>query len=112
VGVPIGAAARSFLRVRGLATTVTLADVMTAWLEVVGEAVAAQARPVAMRKSALVVEVSEPAWATELQFQAAAILERLTERLGDRAPREIVVRVSRPGTSRRDGSEAPERGAG
>ncbi|HEV8063475.1 MAG TPA: DUF721 domain-containing protein [Acidimicrobiales bacterium] len=99
-GVPIGAAARRFLQVRGFGSTVTLADVMTTWPELVGETVARQAKPVALRRSLLVVEVSEPAWATELQFRSAAILGRLAERLGESSPSEISVRVSRHGATR------------
>ncbi|MGH9170641.1 MAG: DUF721 domain-containing protein [Acidimicrobiales bacterium] len=103
-GVPIGQAARSYLRARGLTATVRLADVMAVWDEAVGHVIAAQARPVAMRSSALVVEVAEPAWVIELQFHSVAILGRLAERLGEAGPAEITVRVRRPGGGPR-GSE-------
>lgn len=95
-GVPIGDAAKRLLRARGLDATVILADVMSAWEESVGPVVARHARPVALRSGRLVVEVDEPAWATEIQFQSETILASLRARLGDRAPGAVMARVGRP----------------
>ena len=69
------------------------------WEEVVGETVAANSRPVAVRGTTLVLAVTDPAWATQLRFLEADIVARLTEALGTAAIESIEVRV-RPATGR------------
>jgi predicted nucleic acid-binding Zn ribbon protein len=100
VGLPIAEATRRLLRARGLEATVTLAEVLGAWTDVVGPQVAAHARPAALHAATVTVEVDEPAWATQLQFLAGSILKGLSERLGDRAPASVSIRVARPGSGR------------
>jgi predicted nucleic acid-binding Zn ribbon protein len=100
LGLPIGEATRRLLRARGLEATLTLADVIGAWDYVVGPQVAAHARPAAIHAATVTVEVDEPAWATQLQFLTGSILTGLSERLGDRAPTTVSIRVARPGSGR------------
>ena len=100
LGLPIGEATRRLLRARGLQSTVALAEVLRAWEEVVGPQVAAHARPVALHATTVTIEVDEPAWATQLQFLSEGILTGLSERLDDRAPRSVNIRVARPGSGR------------
>lgn len=69
------------------------------WEEVVGETVAANSRPVAVRGTTLVIAVTDPAWATQLRFLEADLLARLTEELGATSIDSIEVRV-RPATAR------------
>ena len=95
IGLPIGEATRRLLRARGLEATETLSDVLSAWDEVVGPQVAAHAQPRALHASTLAVEVDEPAWVTQIQFLAASILHGLSERLGERAPTALGLRVAR-----------------
>lgn len=63
------------------------------WPQLVGEAVAAQSRPVAMKDATLVVAVSDPAWATQLRFLERDLVERLREELGADSITAIEVRV-------------------
>ena len=73
------------------------ADVATGifgrWSELVGDAVAAHSRPVAMKGTTLVVAVSDPAWATQLRFLEHDLIERLRTELGEDAIDTIDVRV-------------------
>jgi predicted nucleic acid-binding Zn ribbon protein len=46
------------------------------WAEVVGDAIAAHARPSSLRKGTLVVAVDDSAWATELRSLVPQIIER------------------------------------
>lgn len=100
VGMPIGEATRRLLRARGLEATVTLSEVLTTWQEVVGPHVASHARPTALHAATVTVEVDEPGWATQLQFLSGSILAGLSERLGERAPSGLTVRVARPQSTR------------
>lgn len=63
------------------------------WPELVGDAIAAQSRPVAMNGTTLVVAVSDPAWATQLRFLEHDLIERLQNELGADAIAAIEVRV-------------------
>jgi hypothetical protein len=67
-----------------------LGDVVSAWPECVGEAIAANAWPARQaRDGSLHVTTSSSAWAFELTQLAGSILERLDERLGEVAPRAL-----------------------
>jgi len=48
----------------------------------------------------LTVEVDEPAWATHVQFLSDGILRGLSDRLGERAPTSLNLRVARGGSPR------------
>jgi len=62
------------------------------WPEVVGEEVAANARPVQLRQGRLVVSASSASWAQTLQLMGDAIIDRLNERLGGGAVDRVVFR--------------------
>jgi predicted nucleic acid-binding Zn ribbon protein len=52
------------------------------WAEAVGDAVAAHVTPVKLDGSTLVVEVDDPAWATQLRFLETTLKQRLLEVAG------------------------------
>ena len=52
------------------------------WKEIVGEEIAKRAKPECIRNRALVVRVTDSAWAQELSFQKKIILARLKKFLG------------------------------
>lgn len=58
------------------------------WDRVAGEA-AAWARPFRFRGSTLLVEVSEPAWLTELSMRRTDLVKRLEREVGEGVVREI-----------------------
>lgn len=66
------------------------------WDEVVGPAVARHVRPVKLDGDHLVVEVDDPAWATQLTFLEADLCRRLHDVTGAVIER-FEVRVARPG---------------
>ena len=66
------------------------------WQEAVGDAVARHVQPVKLDGARLVVEVDDPAWATQLRFLEANLRERLLEVTGARIE-HFDVRVKRPG---------------
>jgi predicted nucleic acid-binding Zn ribbon protein len=65
------------------------------WDDAVGPTVAAHVRPVRLDEGVLVVEVDEPAWATQVKFLGATIIRRLEEVAQVRVER-LEVRVGRP----------------
>ena len=74
----------------------TMGGVFGRWQEAVGEAVARHVQPVKLDGARLVVEVDDPAWATQLKFLEANLRERLLEVTGARIE-HFDVRVKRPG---------------
>ena len=70
-----------------------LAAVQAAWDGVVGERVAAVARPVSERSGELTVACADAVWAEELDLMQGELLERLRDRLGESAPQSLRFRV-------------------
>lgn len=92
--VPIGTAVDRLLRQRGMEDALVLGRVAGCWEQVVGPEVAGQVRPQLVRDDELVVSVDHPAWATELELAGSAVLSRLSEELGEMAPKRLSVRVA------------------
>jgi predicted nucleic acid-binding Zn ribbon protein len=67
--------------------------VFGAWDEAVGSQVAVHARPIRLDQGVLLVEVDEPAWATQLTFLSSTIRERITEVSGV-AVQRLEIRVA------------------
>jgi predicted nucleic acid-binding Zn ribbon protein len=65
------------------------------WEEAVGDQVAAHARPVRLDRGVLVVEVDEPAWATQITLLSNTIRERLMTVTGVEVS-GVEVRVYKP----------------
>lgn len=70
------------------------------WEEVVGGPVAAHVRPIRLEERVLLVEVDEPAWATQMQFLTDQVRERLATVVQVEVDR-IEVRVAGRGGRRR-----------
>lgn len=64
------------------------------WDDAVGPQIATHVKPVKLDEGVLVVEVDDPAWATQVKFLAPTITERLAAVAGVRVAR-IEVRVER-----------------
>ena len=59
-----------------------LGGVFGRWAEAVGDAVATHVKPVKLDGTKLIVEVDDPAWATQLRFLETALKQRLLEVAG------------------------------
>lgn len=70
-----------------------LAELQAAWAKVVGEQIAAVASPVSERGGEVTVSCSDSVWAQELDLMQGQLLERLRERLGERAPKSLRFRT-------------------
>ena len=77
---PLAAALSSYTREAAPATV--LARVQACWAEVAGEAVAAEAEPVAERGGTVTFTCTSGVWANELDLLSADLLERINTALG------------------------------
>jgi len=94
--VPISTSLDSVLRsLRGGASRREIGGVFGRWDDTVGPVVAAQVRPVRLEARRLLVEVHDPAWATQVRFLADDLRARLAEACGVEID-AIDVRVARP----------------
>jgi hypothetical protein len=89
----------------------TIADVVAAWPDAVGESIARNAWPARIaRDGTLHVSTSSSTWAFELGLIESRLVERLTEALGDRAPTTLRFapgRIPEAGPGANDGRTAP-----
>ena len=69
----------------------TEAKLRKAWRDAVGDQVATHAHVRRLRGDILDVTVPSDAWATELTYLAAAVIERLNRQLGEGTVSQIVV---------------------
>jgi predicted nucleic acid-binding Zn ribbon protein len=94
--VPFTDALDGLLRsLRGGAGRAEVGGVFGRWEDAVGAAVAANVRPVRLEQGTLLVEVDDPAWATQVRFLADDLRSRLREVTGVEVTR-LEVRVGGP----------------
>lgn len=76
------------------AGVIAMGGVFGRWEEAVGSAVAAHVQPVKLDGTLLIVEVDDPAWATQLRFLEGTLRRRLAEVAGATVDK-VEVRVRR-----------------
>lgn len=68
--------------------------VFSRWQDLVGDGVAAHVRPLKLDQGTLIIEVDDPAWATQMKFLEDDLLRRLRD-TGDMSVQRLEVRVRR-----------------
>jgi len=79
----------------GLEGAVGLGRLFSGWSDIVGDAMAEHVRPLRIDRSALVVTVDHPAWATQVRRLGDTLLDRASEYAGVERPGRLDVRVQR-----------------
>jgi predicted nucleic acid-binding Zn ribbon protein len=93
--IPVTDALDGLLRsLRGGAGRAEVGGVFGRWEEAVGAPIAAHVRPVRLEHGSLLVEVDEPAWATQVRLLTDDIRRRLLEVTGVQVD-HVDVRVAR-----------------
>jgi hypothetical protein len=70
-------------------------SILGAWKEIVGESVALQTQPRAIRNRILFVDVSHPTWMQQLQFLKSTLLENINNFLGEAHIQDIRFRLGK-----------------
>ena len=94
--IPISSSLDGVMRSLRGPTRQAVSGLFGRWNEAVGEQVAQHVKPVKLDDGVLVVEVDDPAWATQVKFLSTMITERLMTVAEVRVDR-IDVRVERRG---------------
>lgn len=89
----VGESLAELTRQLGTAPPDTLSAIFSRWSEVVGEAVAAHARPERTDGDSLIVCVDSPAWASHLRTLAPRVISQLHDATGSDQVSRLVVRM-------------------
>lgn len=92
---PVGPLVQRLLRQLGLDRSLDEYRAVESWAEVVGPAIAQQARAVAVRDGVLFVDVASNVWMQELMLLRDSITERLNAHLGAPLVRRMVLSIER-----------------
>lgn len=92
---PVGSLLDHVVAGLGAPSVDLLVTVHERWAEVVGEEVAAHARPLGLDGSLLKIAAESPAWASHLRWAENEIIERLATLLGRTEIDSVSVRVAR-----------------
>ena len=90
---PIGTIIDSVLGKYRPGTSEAFIRIWKLWDEVVGSAIAAQARPAAFKNGELLVYTTHSVWLQQLQFLRQDILRKLNARCGDPLVRELKFKI-------------------
>jgi predicted nucleic acid-binding Zn ribbon protein len=90
----VGVVLEKLLPKLGLDQQVKQSQLVADWPQVVGDAVARHAKPVALRDGVLTLAVDHPVWLSELsRYQKPLLLRKVRAHLGAKAVRDIMFRV-------------------
>jgi len=78
---------------RQAAPKTPLAALQAAWEDTVGEQIAAVASPISERDGEVTIGCRDSVWAQELDLMQEQLLQLLSDRLGEQAPRSLRFRV-------------------
>jgi predicted nucleic acid-binding Zn ribbon protein len=94
--IPLRDAVNAVGRELGLPPSDALGQVSAAWTTVAGTTLAAHSRVRSLRDGEAVIEVENPAWATQIRYLAKDLVEGLDEALGGRVITALQVVVRSP----------------
>jgi predicted nucleic acid-binding Zn ribbon protein len=77
----------------GLPSPRVVSSLFAQWDELVGTPLSQHVRPVHLDGTTLVLETTEPGWATQVRFLSGDLVRKLAERVPEAAVENIVVRV-------------------
>ncbi len=79
----------------GIGEQITRHQAWLVWDQLVGETIAARARPLKLRKGVLEVQVDHPVWMQQLQMMKPQILEKINTKLPNVGITDIYLRQTR-----------------
>lgn len=96
---PIRSILEKTLKALEIDTPLKSYSVFGAWKEIVGEAVANQTQPRAIRNRILFLDVSHPTWMQQLQFLKPTLLEKINHYLGESLIQDIRFKLGKISTT-------------
>ncbi|MBA3552540.1 MAG: DUF721 domain-containing protein [Actinobacteria bacterium] len=93
----LGSVLQDLLRRRPWSPGMTLGELARRWTSVVGERLAQESTPVSLEGGTLVVRASSSAWAAQLRFLGAEVVDGANRAIGGESVRRLSVVVDRGG---------------
>ncbi len=90
---PVAMSLDQLARRLGVPPASVIEKVFSRWSDVVGPAIAANARPLSLADGTLVVGAEDPAWASQLRYLASDLLARIEQVAGPGVVGCVEVRV-------------------
>jgi predicted nucleic acid-binding Zn ribbon protein len=91
---PVNQLVPGVMKQLGLEQRLQQSQVFFLWPTIVGSDIARHAQPVSLRNGMLIVAVDHPVWLQELsRYHKPEILQRVQQRVGKKAVRDIVFRI-------------------
>ena len=87
--VPVGRAMADLIRELGIGKTLSEYGAITRWSEVVGERIAAVAKPERIEKGVLFVAVASAPWRAELTLRRQEIIDKINAAAGGTVVRDV-----------------------
>ncbi|MDX2481938.1 MAG: DUF721 domain-containing protein [Desulfuromusa sp.] len=91
----VGALLKQILGQPGIGEQITRHQAWLVWDQLVGEQIAARARPLKLRKGVLEVQVDHPVWMQQLQMLKPKILEKINTQIPNAGITDIYLRQTR-----------------
>ncbi len=91
----VGSLLKQILGQPGFGEQITRHQAWLVWDQLVGEQIAARARPLRLRKGVLEVQVDHPVWMQQLQLMKPQILEKITAKIPNAGITDIYLRQTR-----------------
>lgn len=92
---PVGAGVERVMKHLDAPTTSVVTSIFNDWEEIVGETIAAHARPQRIKNGELVLEVDDPAWASEMEWLGEEIVRKIRVAVETEEITKIKVLLSR-----------------
>lgn len=89
---PIGEMLRAYLRQEGLETPLNQHRLMSKWVEVLGQGIAAYTGEMVIRNQILYVQITSPALRENLMMERGKLVERLNQAVGAQVITRIIFR--------------------
>jgi predicted nucleic acid-binding Zn ribbon protein len=71
-------------------------SVFSNWADIVGEVIGAHTRPVKIEEGNLLIEVDDPAWASEMEWMGEELVRQVREKLNTDQVKTLTVRIAKP----------------
>ncbi|MDX2493390.1 MAG: DUF721 domain-containing protein [Desulfuromusa sp.] len=91
----VGSLIKQILGQPGFGEQITRHQAWLVWDQLVGEQIAARARPLKLRKGVLEVQVDHPVWMQQLQMMKPQILEKINAKIPNAGITDIYLRQTR-----------------
>ena len=91
----VGSLLKQLLNEPGIGEQITRHQAWLIWDKLVGEQIAARARPLKLRKGVLEVQVDHPVWMQQLQLMKPQILAKINAKIPNAGITDIYLRQSR-----------------